>query len=155
LSARWDARQRPRLLAGIGGKKELDLVTAGRSEGASVAHADLEARSLERELPQLAFHSLLELAGRPAARGARGLGRLPRLAVGLSDGGPERRHAALALGSPLQLAGERVAPRDEIRDAAAVLLLQARELGQPALHRLQPRRIGCQRPRVPAELGSR
>src|SRR6266566_329748 len=146
LAARGHAGERARLLARVRREEELDLVPALGAERAPLGLGEtrLEARAGERER--------LELRGQRAGQVPRHPPPLDREpARPLGGGAPGRLGCGLALHHRLapaldatELGRQLVAAADQVLDRAGELALQARELPQALLHRLQAARIGRQ-----------
>src|SRR5207249_11316797 len=131
----------------------LDLVPALGAERAvlGLGETDLEARPGERQRLELRDQGATEIPGHPPA-----LDREPARPFG--SGAPGRLGRGLELRPDLaaaldafQLGGQLLAPSDQILDRAGVLALQARELRQALLHRVQAIRVGGELAGVTAE----
>src|SRR5438874_3524615 len=153
LAARGHAGERARLLARVGREEELDLVPALGAERAPLGLGEtrLEARAGERQRLELRDESARQIARLPPPLDREPARPLGGGAPGRLGRGLELYHRLATARDAVHLGHPLVAPADQVLDRAGELALQARELRQALLHRLQATRVGGQLAGIAAE----
>ena len=147
LAARGRLAQRAGRHAGVGRDQELDLVGAGRAGRLARRQADGEAGALHGELGEALAHGVREPRARGRARVVqrrRVLGEHAARRLQAPRALLERLLGALELGAPLRALARVLEHRG---DRAAVLALEAVELGQALLDLVEAARAPPRSPR--------